>query len=185
MNGGRSTPTRGVSRVCRGVALAGTSAALAIGAHALAGGGLPDTGLILLLTGAVAGAGIALADRRRSVWAILGVLGAAQLATHVLLSISMVGMTGMDGDALPFNGVTMLLSHAIAVAVTAVVLFHADEAVFFAAATFARLVPAIPFAPLPAPGTSPTLRPAVVPVHPPSAVLLCRANARRGPPVVA
>lgn len=185
---GRLMPTRGVPRACRGIVLAGTSGALAVAAHAMAGGGLPDTGLIVLLTGAAAGAGIALADRRSSLWAILGVLGAAQLAMHVLLTLSMAGTAGMAGmgdEGLRFNGITMLCTHAVAVAVSALLLFHADEALFFAAATFARLVPVALVAPPPVPAAPPRSRPAVVPVVRPPAVLLCRANARRGPPLVA
>lgn len=111
----------------------------------------------MLLTGGVAGAGIALADRRRSVWAILGVLGSAQLAAHVLLSIHMTAMVGMQDEGLRFNGLTMLLAHAVAV--TALILFHADEAMFFAASACARLVPAILLRPLPAPSAAPRVRP--------------------------
>lgn len=180
---GRPTPTRGVLRVCRGVVLAGTSAALAVAAHAVAGGGLPSGVPITVVTAGVAGAGIALAGRRRSGWAILGVLSAAQLAAHVLLSIDMAGMAGMDGTNPRFNGIAMVLAHAVAGAATAVALFHADEAMFFAAATFARLVPAVLLAPPPVPSAPPTLWPAAAPVVRPPAVLLCRANARRGPPV--
>lgn len=180
---GRPVPTRGVPRVCRGVVLAGTSAALAIAAHAIAGGRLPDAWLTVLLTVGVAGVGIVLAGRRRSIWAILGVLGAAQLATHVLLSFGMTDMAGMTTADVRFNGMGMVVSHAVAVAVTAALLFHADDALFFAASVFAGLVPTVLVAP-PAPSVPPRLRPADVPVRA-AVVLLRRANSRRGPPVVA
>src|SRR6266568_4615950 len=52
-------------------------AALAVAAHAVSGGMVPDPGLTALLTVGVAAVGIALADRRRSQGAILLVLGAA------------------------------------------------------------------------------------------------------------
>jgi hypothetical protein len=182
---GRPTPTRGALRVCRGVVLAGTSAALAIAAHAVALGGLPDAGLTLLCMAVVAAAGMVLAGRRRSIWAILAVLGAAQLVMHVLMSLDMTDMAGMAGSGLPYNGATMLLAHTVAVVVTAAMLFHADDAMFFVASVIARLVPTIVIAPPPAPGVPARLRPARAPVVRAAAALLCRANARRGPPVVA
>jgi hypothetical protein len=182
---GRSTPARGVSRVCRGVVLAGTSATLAVAAHAAAGGGLPNVGLTLLLTVGVAGVGIALGGRRSSMWAILGVLGAAELAMHMLLSLSMMQMAGMDAPRSRFNSLAMLLAHTVAVLVTAALLYYADDAMSVVASAVARLVPTVLVAPLPEPNTFRAVRPAVAPVICPAAVLLCRANARRGPPVVA
>lgn len=169
--------------MCRGVLLAGTSAALAIAAHAVAGGGLPDTGLTVLLTAGVAAVGVALADRRRSTWTLLAVLGAAQLATHVLLTVDMSGMAGMAAEGLEFNGTTMLIAHMVAVTVSALLLARVDDAVFLAASVFARLLPTVLVPPEPT--TPPAVRPVGVPVVPPAAVLLCRGNARRGPPVAA
>jgi hypothetical protein len=187
---GRLTPTRGALRACRGVALAGTSTALAIAAHAVGGGGLHDAGLAVLLTTGVAVVGVALANRRFSIWTILAVLGAAQLVTHLLLSAGMPAMDGMPdmagmGDAgLSVNGATMLVAHAVAVALTAAVLFYADAATFFLTSLVARLLPVIVVAPPPTPSVAGGLwRVADVPEIRPAAALLCRTNARRGPPV--
>src|ERR1700743_3007616 len=108
---GRPTPTRGAPRVWRGVALAVTSAMLAVAAHAAAGGGLPDPGLTALLTIGVAAVGVALADRRRSAGAIIAVLGAAQLATHVLPSFAEMGMAGDMGMAGHSYTLAMLGAH--------------------------------------------------------------------------
>src|ERR1700743_1845148 len=142
---GRPTPTRGAPRVWRGVALAVTSAMLAVAAHAAAGGGLPDPGVTALLTIGVAAVGVALADRRRSIGAVIAVLGAAQLATHVLLSFAEMGMAGgMGGDmAAAGHSYTpaMLGAHAVAVLLSAWLLVRADDAVFLVASVLARLLP--------------------------------------------
>jgi hypothetical protein len=178
-------PTRGAPRVCRGVVLAVISTALAVTAHAVAGGGLPDTGLTVLLLAAVAGVGIALAGARLSVWTILAVLGPTQLVMHLVLSMDMTDMATMDGASLPYNGVAMVLAHVVAVTVTAAMLSHADDAMFFIASVVVRVVPTIVVAPPPAPAASPKSRPAAAPAIRPAAVVRCRANARRGPPVLA
>src|SRR6202000_51444 len=138
---GRPTPPRGAPRMWRGVALAITSAMLAVAAHAAAGGGLPDPGLTALLTIGVAAVGVALADRRRSAGAIIAVLGAAQLATHTVLSFAETGLTGnvhmiVHGYTLP-----MLGAHAVAVLLTAWLLSRADDAIFLVAAALGRLWP--------------------------------------------
>lgn len=183
---GRLTPTRGALRACRGVALAGTSTALAIAAHAVGGGGL-ETGPAVLLAVGVAGAGVALANRRFSVWTLLAVLGAAQLVTHLVLSSDMAGMpdmAGMGAASLSFNGATMVAAHAVAVALTAAVLFYADTATFFLTGMVAHLLPVIVVAPPPTSTEARDLwRIADAPAIRPAAALLCRTNARRGPPV--
>jgi hypothetical protein len=167
--------------VCRGVVLAVTSATLAIAAHRLAGGGLPDTGLTIVLTFGVAGIGVTMASKQRSVWAILAVLGVAQLATHLLLSVETMDMPGMGPGMMPY-GTSMIVTHVVAVLVTAALLTNADAAVFAVAAALARLLPVLVSAP-PVP-TAPTRPPPrVAPLLLPTSVLLCRANARRGPPV--
>lgn len=94
---GQQLPTRGP---LRGAALAVTSTTLAITAHAVAGGGLPDTTLSAFVTVGVltvgvlpvgiAAVGVGLADRRRSPGVILAVLAGAQLATQVSLALGTV-----------------------------------------------------------------------------------------------
>jgi len=169
--------------VCRGLALAITSATLAVAAHRLAGGGLPHTGLTIVLTFGVAGIGVTMANKQRSMWAILVVLGVAQLATHLLLSIQMMDMPGMAPATMPY-GTTMLGAHTIAVLVTTVLLTKADAAVFTVSAALARLLPILVSAP-PVPTAPSRPRPRVAPLLRPTSVLSCRENARRGPPVCA
>ena len=181
---GLPTPTTGVLRVCRGVVLAVTSAALAIAAHAVGGGEVSGTGLTVLLTVGVAAVGIAMADRRCSTVAILAVLGSAQLATHVLLSFESMDMHPNQGPGPHVDGTLMLGAHAVAVLLTAGLLARADAVVFLVAAALARLAPPLV---TPPPVARPPARPLprVRPRDLLTAVLLCRSNARRGPPAYA
>jgi hypothetical protein len=184
---GLPNPTRGTWRVWRGGMLALVSATLAVAAHAVAGGGVPAVGWTLLLTIGVAVAGIAMANRRRSIGAILLVLGTAQLAIHLLLSLGtpdMPGMPGMEPATTQFSSTAMISAHTIAVLVTALVLARADAAVFTLASVLARLLPTVLIAP-PVPAAPVRLRPAATPRVHSTGVLLCRDNARRGPPVAA
>jgi hypothetical protein len=186
---GRPTPTRGALRVCRGVVLAVTSAALAVAAHAVAGGGVPDAVSTVLLTIGVAVIGVAMASRRRSTGAILIVLGAAQLAMHLLLSFDTTTMPGMGMQVTgqagpPFGGIAMLSAHALAAVLTAFLLAKADAAVFAVAAALARLLPTLLAAPPVTAGPA-RLRPGAAPRASSTAVSLWRDNARRGPPVAA
>jgi hypothetical protein len=175
-------PTRGALRVFRGSALAVTSATLAVAAHTLAGGMVPDTGLTVLLTIGVAAVGIAMADRRRGTAAILAVLGAAQLASHVLLSFGdEVGDMHMSA-APPVNGTVMLGAHVLAVLVSAALLAGADTAVFVVAAVLAMLLPRLLTAP-PVASVPSGARRVVLAQDRCTAVLLRRSHARRGPPV--
>jgi hypothetical protein len=157
------------------------SAALAVAAHAVAGGMVPDPGLTALLTVGVAAVGIAMADRRRSQGAILLVLGAAQLATHVLLSVASQGMPGSGAVVDPL---VMTAAHAAAVLAAAALLVRADGVVFGLAGLLAMLLPRVLVA------VPPPVRPLVswrraVPVYRATAVLLRLASPRRGPPVPA
>lgn len=175
----QSTPTHGAPRVWRGVLLATTSAALAITAHAMAGGAVPDSVLTLVPVVGVAAIGIGMAGKRHSMAGVLALLGCAQLVTHVLLSVETMNMAGMPAD-----GMTMIGAHAIAVVCTAFLLTRADDALFAVAAALARLLPTV-VAPAPVSAGPARLRPACVPVARPISVLSRRANARRGPPVAA
>lgn len=182
------TPTRGALRVFRGSALAVTSATLAVAAHTVAGGMRADTGLTLLLTVGVAAVGVAMADRRRSPGAILVVLGAAQLASHVLLSFgdNIGDMSMSSAQAMPsqVNDTAMLGAHVLAVLLSAALLAGADTAVFFVAAVLAMLLPRLLTAP-PVASAPPGARRFVLAQDRCTAVLLRRSHARRGPPVTA
>jgi hypothetical protein len=159
-------------RTVRGGLLALASAGLAITAHALAGGGPPDTAVTLVLTGLVGWTGAALAEKTRGPIGVLAVLGTAQLAMHLVLS-------GLMAHAAPSGG--MFLTHAAATAVTAVVLSHAETMLLAAAASLLLLVPVV-WRPAPVPaGPAPLpIRPAAD--EPTVSVLLRRIHRRRGPP---
>jgi hypothetical protein len=172
---GPTAPARGALRVLRGGLLAVTSASLAVAAHAVAGGGLPDTGLTLLLTAGVGAAGVALADRRRGPLAILLALAASHLGMHLVLALAMPGEPLVPGGS-------MLLAHLAGVAVAGLLLTRAEAAIFAVLAAVARLLPRPPHRPLPPVDPAP-LRPAAPPADRALAVLLTRARPRRGPPL--
>lgn len=178
----RPTPVRGALRVVRGSALAVVSGVLAVAAHAVGGGMAPDLGLTVLLTAGVAAVGVALADRRRGLGVILPVLAAAQVASHVLLTLVGTG-TGGGMSAPPVNPLVMTAAHAVAVVLTALLLAHADALVFRVAGALARLLPVCWTVParvahVAAPPLADAYDRAL-------AVLLTLASPRRGPPVTA
>lgn len=162
------------------------SATLAVTAHAVGGGGLPATGLTVVLTVGVAAVGVTIADRRRSTGTIMAVLGAAQLVTHVLLSLNPMHMAGDTVMMAPgrADSPAMLGAHAIAVLVSGVLLAKADAALFLIIAALAMLLPSLLTAP-PVPAGPAGARPRTMPQDRSTAVLLRRSNARRGPPVTA
>ena len=156
---------------------------LAIAAHVVSGGMTPDIGVTALLTVGVAAVGVALADRRRGLGTILLTLGAAQIAMHVLLSMS--GNMEMAGAMAPaaVDPLAMTTGHAVAAVLTAILLAGADSVLFRLIAALTRLVPS----PWIAPRTSGVLTVAhhVDTVDRALAVLLRLASPRRGPPALA
>lgn len=179
---GHLTPTTGPLRVCRGVVLAVASTVLTIAAHGMAGGGLPSTVPTVLLSVGVSGTGMALATRRYSLGAVLGVLGVTALITHLLLSVESNDMSGMNPAT--SNGLTMLGAHAAAVLTTALLLVWADTLLFALAKAVRRLLPTL-VTPAPITTRPRCPRPTTAPRGPFTTVSLCRSNARRGPPVAA
>lgn len=184
--------TRGAPRVLRGVTLAGCSAALTVAAHAAAGGSVPSPGLTLVLTVLLAGAGVALADRRRGFPAILAAVAASQLGMHVLLAGLGHGHGGAAAGLGPGGGastpVAMVVLHAVAAVITAVLLAGAENAVFAVAAVLRWLLGAVAVGCRPLPPLGPqvcripgfrTFNSFIVDV------LLRRVHARRGPPCLA
>src|SRR5438067_2827992 len=102
----------------RGGLLAISSAGLAISAHALAGGGFPDTALTIVLTALIGWIGTALAGKTRGPAGVLAILGTGQLAMHVVLTELMGHMS---------TSVPMFLAHCAATVTTAVLLAHAES----------------------------------------------------------
>ncbi|HTI19499.1 MAG TPA: hypothetical protein VL652_00825 [Kutzneria sp.] len=163
----------GPVRLMRGAMLAVSSTTLAVTAHGVAGGGWPETLPVLPLSLLIALAGTALADRWRSSWTIVGALGAAELAQHVLLSV-------MHGDGVLGSG-AMTIAHGVALVLTAALLAKADATIVAVAGAVRRLLPVVPSFP------HPDRVVALVAVSPPGHVLdvlLRRSLGRRGPPVL-
>jgi hypothetical protein len=157
----------------RGCLLALASAGLAMTAHALAGGGLPDPPITLLLTALVGWTGAALAEQTRGPLGVLAVLGAAQLGMHLVLTELMGHSCAARAD--------MYLAHAGATVLTAVLLSHAESMLRSAAASLWFLLPVwwrpapVPAGPAPVPVLAPAETPLVT-------VVLRRVHGRRGPP---
>lgn len=157
----------------RGCLLALTSAGLAVTAHALANGGLPDTSLTLLLTALVGWIGSALAEKTRGPLGILTVLGAAQLGMHLVLS-ELAGHTTHAGP-------DMYLAHAVATVATALLVARAESMLRLAVAGLWLLLPVVwrqppvPAGPVPAPVP-------FAPDTPVVSLVLRRVHGRRGPP---
>ncbi|NKQ53381.1 hypothetical protein HFP15_10860 [Amycolatopsis sp. K13G38] len=157
----------------RGVLLASSSAGLAVTAHALADGELPNTALTLLLTALVGWTGSALAEKVRGPLGILAVLGVAQAAMHLVL-------TELAGHMGPAHA-DMYLTHATATAVTALLVARAEWMLRVAVSRLGLLPlvvrgqPPVPAGPAPAPVVC-------APDVPLMSVLLKRVHGRRGPP---
>lgn len=157
----------------RGCLLALSSAGLAITAHALADGGLPDTALTVLLTALVGWTGSALAEKTRGPLGILAVLGVAQLGMHVVLTELAGHMTQ--------SGPGMYLAHAAATVVTALLVARAESMLRVAVARLRSLRPVV-WRTAPAPsGPVPSPVP-FAPGGPLLSVVLRHVHGRRGPP---
>lgn len=161
----------------RGPGVGAVSSTLAVAAHATGGAMPPDATALLLLLGlgtALGAASTTVAGLRSARLGLLALLGAGQLAAHLLLEVS-----AMHAHVPPSP--TMLAAHAGAVVVAAVLIGLAERVGPACAAALARVLPVllVPLvvrphpAPLPAPVTSPTIR----------QLLVTTSLARRGPPV--
>ncbi|WP_156755440.1 hypothetical protein [Actinokineospora pegani] len=178
---GESTYAR---RVVRGVLLGFSSTALAVAAHGIAGGGVPDTAVTIVLAALVGWAGTGVADRHTGFVPTLLLLGGGQATLHVLLSHVAVAHPGetAPGSVLPTP--LMLALHVVALLLTALLLTRASAAFATAAAALTGLVRAIavvlPVAERPRGG------PVVAPAQGTfMAVLLRRVCGKRGPPLPA
>jgi hypothetical protein len=171
----------GASRVARGALLAGSSAALAVSAHVLADGGLPDAPLTVLLTVLIGWTATALAAKTTGILGTVAVLGAGQLLMHLVLSTLMVHSAPRGGEAMP--GSAMAATHTGATIVTALLVVRAEAMLRAAASAMRLLLPKIFRAlSVPAAAVQPTL------VLPAGAgrlldVLFRGLHGRRGPPL--
>ncbi len=154
-------------RLLRGGLFAMVSAQLAALGHLVGGGMLPSPTIVLGVGGLIAMAAVGLASRQRGFVGILSLLAASQLLFHLLFSTTttmcdmpaaggmaepggmpgmsgpagMSGMAGTAGTSEMCGGldvVRMVAFHAIAAALSALVLAHGDAVLFRLAAIWLR-----------------------------------------------
>ncbi|MDH6282289.1 hypothetical protein [Prescottella agglutinans] len=163
----------------RGGAVGATTATLAVAAHGIGGGGLPDSATLTLLLAACAGVGAAVGGvpvLSRSLWALLAALAAGQSVGHLALTLA--------PDAHVHSGVpalAMLAAHAAATVVCAALILTAERLYGpITAVLRAALEP-------PVLGVDParSLRPRPLDRRAPRLTVLAAGLSRRGPPVFA
>lgn len=168
----------------RGAGLAVTSAALSVAVHSAAGGSLPDPGTTTVVTALLAGAGVAMADRRRGPLGILGALGGSQAAMHTFLELTANHQGHPIESGVPLSPLGMLLGHLAAVLVVGGLLSSAESALFALVRLLRRVLPQVFRGPAPMRPpqdvrlTSRHVRPLVQLVH-------RRIHTPRGPPAAA
>ena len=174
-----SVPARrpAVLGATRGVLLAVSAGTLSVTAHRFADGGLPDPAMTLLLTGLFGWTATFLARKARGPVATIVLLGAAQLVMHLLLTT-----LAEHHDMAASTGPGMVVAHALATLLTALLLAHADAMLLTVLAVLRAILPRL-LTPLPVPVAAPALVPArtgsqghLVRVD------LRRIRGRRGPP---
>jgi hypothetical protein len=107
---------------------------------------LPDLATTIVITTLLSGAAIALADRRRGLWFIFGVLGLNQLVLHLFLELAGSHEHAMSHGQ--FDDLTMLAGHSGAALLTALMLARAESALFMIASALSLILPRKP-TPLP------------------------------------
>lgn len=180
----RAVSTSRAHRALRGWLLAICSAALAIAAHAMAGGGVADTALTVPIAAVLAWGGAALADRRHELLAVFGVLAVTQASIHLMLTSTAHQHVGHEAPA-PVDGTVMFAAHATATVLSAVLLTRASAALALVSSAVDRLLGSlwvprsapVPHAVVMGPTRTNAARPSRL-----LEVLLRRACARRGPP---
>ncbi len=160
-------------RTLRGAVLALTSAALTIAAHGVGGGELSEFIHAVPLVVLIAFAAASLADKRTGKLSVMAGLATAQLAQHLLL-------TWVNHEHTGTLSWQMSGAHLVAAALTGLLLFHAENALFRLFAAVTRLIPRR-LTPLPVltPVRTFTSTPYLRRAH---AAELSRAHGRRGPP---
>jgi hypothetical protein len=134
-----------------------------------------------VITALLAGAGVALADRKRGSWGILGALTTSQLLLHVLLQLVAVHQDGPGHVGPPFAPMAMTIGHAVVVVLTGLAMAHAERALFVVARLLHSVLPrkSKPFLVVTQPHTVCT--PAIT-VRDLAQLIYQRIHGRRGPP---
>lgn len=178
----RAQHARPAHRAIGGVLLALSSTGLAITAHGLAGGGFPDTALVIPVTALIAWAGSALALLLRHPLALLSTVAVIQLGLHELLDQSAYAHGGHESPP-AVNSAAMLAGHAAAILIVAALLAKASAGLAAFSSLLDRLrgrLEVLRLAPVPA-AIGPILIVAARP-GPLIEIVLRRVSARRGPP---
>jgi len=171
-------------RALSGWLLALSSTGLAITAHGLAGGGVPDTALVIPVTALIAWGGTALAARPRGRLVLLATVALIQLGLHELLTQSTYAHGGHE--SMPrVHGPAMFAGHALATLAVTALLARASTglALFSSAVGWLRSrLNELWLTPVPAPVAIGAA--SVVPARPGQLleITLRRVRARRGPP---
>lgn len=169
-----SAPSSTAARL-RGIAAGLLTAALAVAAHGAAAGAVPSgTAAVLLAVLAATVGGLATTIRRTAdVRVLIGLLASSQFVGHVML-----GAAGHSHGEATSPGPAMLVAHAIAVVLGAILIAAGDQlccAVSRVVEVSTRSVVApIPSWPVVVAGADQPLR---------SALLLAASVSHRGPPV--
>ncbi len=167
----------------RGGLLGVSSAALAVTAHVIGDGEVPDTAMTVLLTVLIGWNAAALAAKARGPLATIVDLGAGQVVMHLVLSSLSSHELAHDAPAPVSGGLAMTAAHVVATLVTALLLAKADGLLLGVLACLRALVPFILDAlPVPAASPSPVLARPSGPGHL-VRVDLRRVHGRRGPPL--
>ncbi|WP_019135514.1 hypothetical protein [Cellulomonas massiliensis] len=189
--------TTGATRLGRSVLVASLVVALAAGAHVLGGGHLPAPAVLATAGGVVLAVAAVATARPLGRGAALVLLGAGQLLLHQVFEAvhgcvvpSAVAATSHAAHlgtvtsgsvtcepAGHASSASMLVAHAAATVVTALVLASTERAV---AVVLGWVVPALPVRPSAPPAHRPL--PVLVVLPRPCAAALLRAVPRRGPP---
>jgi hypothetical protein len=169
-------PTASGARSVRSVAFAASAVSLSLGAHATAGGDVPDVPLLLLLVALVDAASSTFARRPRGPIATAVALLAAQVLLH---GAFMFAAPAHAAHADHFPSLSMVVAHGIAAFVLAALLSHGERLITHVARVLLPVALLRPFRPLPA-----TWLVVAVPSEVPPLRLAATLHdlSRRGPP---
>ncbi|MEO6089135.1 MAG: hypothetical protein ABIQ18_39085 [Umezawaea sp.] len=172
-------PTGGAGRLLRGGVAGAATGALAVVAHVEGNGALPGVGPVALPVLLLTAVAMGLAGRERGPAQLLLLVGAGQLAMHLLMSLTSARGVG-HGEHTIDTGPLMVAAHVLATLVVVAVLAGAERAVFAVAEALSSVLPRkVNAAPVPGP-----LRTVVASAWIPKvAVARCGEPTRRGPPV--
>jgi hypothetical protein len=139
-----ANPLAGGRRLARAAGLGLATYGLAVGAHVVAGGGLPGWPVTALLTALLGVLAVAFTARRRRLPALFAVLAVGQAGLHLLLSlletraascvpaggshhaVAATCATGVASAPMLMPSLTMLVAHAAATLATAWVLARGE-----------------------------------------------------------